>query len=193
MREASTGYGSITRWLCIRCNHREKWQRRIKASVFHRRLNASRPRQNGRHLPDDIFKCIFLNKSAQISIKISLKFVPESTIDKIPALVQIMACRRPGDKPLSEPMMVSSPTHIWVPRSQWVKTEAASPSVCNTKLVSTVVRHIFEKWLQNVNQSYIWYIVAWCWNLVDWAGPSRWFDTFSIENFVIIIIEIITS
>ena len=31
-----------------------------------------------------------------------------------------MAWRRPGDKPLSEPMMVSLPTHICVTRPQWV-------------------------------------------------------------------------
>ena len=33
-----------------------------------------------------------------------------------------MAWRRPGDKPLSEPMMVRLPTHICVTRPQWVKT-----------------------------------------------------------------------
>ena len=38
----------------------------------------------------------------------------------IPALVQIMAWRRSGDKPLSEPMMVSLPAHICVTRPQWV-------------------------------------------------------------------------
>ena len=32
-----------------------------------------------------------------------------------------MAWRRPGDKPLSEPMMVSLLTHICVTRPQWVK------------------------------------------------------------------------
>ena len=37
-------------------------------------------------------------------------------------LVQIIAWRRPGDKPLSEPMMVNLLTHIWVTRSQWVNT-----------------------------------------------------------------------
>ena len=36
-----------------------------------------------------------------------MKYVPKAAINNIPALVQIMACRRPGDKPLSEPMMVS--------------------------------------------------------------------------------------
>ena len=68
-------------------------------------LNSLRPRQNGRRFPDDIFKCIFLNENAWISLKISLKFVPKVRIDNIPALVQIMAWHRPGDKPLSEPMM----------------------------------------------------------------------------------------
>ena len=38
-----------------------------------------------------------------------------------PVLVQIMAWRRPGDKPLSEPMMIKLLTHIYVTRSQWVK------------------------------------------------------------------------
>ena len=38
----------------------------------------------------------------------------------IPALVQIMAWRRPGDKPLSEPMMGSLLAHICVARPQWV-------------------------------------------------------------------------
>ena len=41
-------------------------------------------------------------------------------MNNIPALVQIMAWRRPGDKPLSEPMMVSLLTHICVTRPQWV-------------------------------------------------------------------------
>ena len=76
-------------------------------------LNTLRPRQNGRHFPDDIFKCIFLNDDVLISITISLKFVPNGPINKIPALVQIMAWRRPGDKLLSEPRMVSLPTHIY--------------------------------------------------------------------------------
>ena len=70
---------------------------------------------------DVIFKWIFLNEDVWILIKISLKFVSYGPINNIPALVQIMAWRRPGDKPLSEPMMVSLLTHIWVTRPQWVK------------------------------------------------------------------------
>ena len=77
-------------------------------------INTLRPRQLGRHFLDDIFKYIFLNDNLWILIKISLKFVPEGTINNIPALVQIMAWRRLGDKPFSEPMMARLPTHICV-------------------------------------------------------------------------------
>ena len=42
-------------------------------------------------------------------------FVPKVRINNIPALVQIiMAWRQPGDKPLSEPMMVSFLMHICI-------------------------------------------------------------------------------
>ena len=56
-------------------------------------------------LTDDIFKRIFLNEKYRISIKIPLKFVPMNLIDNKLALVQVMAWRRTGDKPLPEPMM----------------------------------------------------------------------------------------
>ena len=84
-------------------------------------INSLRPRPNRRHFADDIFKYIFENENELISPRISLKSVPEIRINNIPALVQIMAWRRPGDKPLSEPIMVSLPTHICVTRPQWVK------------------------------------------------------------------------
>ena len=84
-------------------------------------FNTLRLRQNGRHFPDNIFKVIFIYQSFCILIKISLKFIPQSPINNIPALVQIMAWRRQGDKPLSESMMVSLLTHISITRPQWVK------------------------------------------------------------------------
>ena len=36
-------------------------------------LNTLRPRQNGHHFADDIFKYIFFNENVWISIKISLE------------------------------------------------------------------------------------------------------------------------
>ena len=74
----------------------------VSCDVVLRLINSLRPRQNGRRFADDIFKCIFLNENVWKPIKISLKFVPKGPINNIPALVRIMAWRRPGDKPLSE-------------------------------------------------------------------------------------------
>ena len=84
------------------------------------KLNSLRPRRNGRYNADDSFKCIFLKGNVWIMNIMLLKFVPKGPINNIPALVQIMALRRPGNKPLSEPMMVSLLTHICVTRPQWV-------------------------------------------------------------------------
>ena len=56
-------------------------------------------------LADDKFKCISLNQNDRILIRISLKFVPRSPIDNKPALVQVMAWHRTGDKPLPEVML----------------------------------------------------------------------------------------
>ena len=81
-------------------------------------INPLRLRQNYRHLADDIFICILLNENVRILLDISLKFVQ---INNIPALVQIMAWRRPGDKPLSETMTVTLLMHIFITRPQWVK------------------------------------------------------------------------
>ena len=82
-------------------------------------VNTLRPRQNGRHFADDTFKRIFVNENVRILTEISLKFVPKGPINNISSLVQTMAWRRPGDRPLSEPMMVCLPTHLCVTRPQW--------------------------------------------------------------------------
>ena len=70
-------------------------------------LNTLRLRQNCHHFTDDILQCIFLDANVWTWLKISLKFVPKIRINNISALAQIMAWHQPGDKPLSEPMIVS--------------------------------------------------------------------------------------
>ena len=92
-------------------------------------FNTLRPRRNEQHLADDIFKHIFFNEN---SMK---KFLPKGPINNIPALVQIMAWRHSGAKPLSEPMMISLPTHIYVTRPQRVK--------CCVDHTSTVLNVVF--------------------------------------------------
>ena len=98
-------------------------------------VNTLRLRRNEQHFADDIFKRIFFNENVWFSINISLKFVPKGPMNNIPALVQIMAWRRSGYKPLSEPMMVRLPTHICVTRPQWVKVQLA----CHWSLQFTVL------------------------------------------------------
>ena len=51
------------------------------------------------------FQRHFIDENVAISIKISLKFVPNGPNGNKPPLVQMMACRLFGTKPLSETMM----------------------------------------------------------------------------------------
>ena len=50
-------------------------------------------------------------------------------------LVQIMAWRRPDDKPLSEPMMVSLLTYICLTRPQWVNNRSSTENQQRCSLV----------------------------------------------------------
>ena len=56
-------------------------------------------------LANDSSKCIFLKENDKILINFSLKLILMSPIHNKLALVQVMAWRRTGDKPLPEPMM----------------------------------------------------------------------------------------
>ena len=131
--------------------------------------------KNGCLSTDDIFKRIFLNENVWISITISLKFVPKGLINNIPALVQIMAWRRPGDKPLSEPMLVGSLTHVCVTRPQWVNSLAPggfdySLKLVNFKLISminilSIFCEIAIRWMrQHLTDHYstLVQVMAWC-------------------------------
>ena len=84
-----------------------------QVSIRHKHIEARLPPFRTPHL-----KCIFLNENVWISLKISLEFVSMVRTDNITALLKIMTWRRPGDKLLSEPMMVSLLTHICVTRPQ---------------------------------------------------------------------------
>ena len=60
------------------------WVHSLKDDLI---VNTLRPRQNGCHFADDIFKYIFLNENGWIVVKISLQFVPKGSINNISALV----------------------------------------------------------------------------------------------------------
>ena len=98
---------------------------------------------------DAISQTTFSSAFSWILIKISLKFVP---INNIPTLVQIVVWHRPGDKPLSEPMMVSLSTHICVTRPQWVENHKAEEvALFETHSILRHKVHVFSQALWQTN------------------------------------------
>ena len=78
----------------------------------------------GRDKMDAVFQAAFPNtftstKMLEFRLKFHWSFT-ESPLNNIPALIQIKTWHRPGDRPLSEPMMVILRTKICVTRLQWV-------------------------------------------------------------------------
>ena len=57
------------------------------------------------HWADDICKHILSNENVWITIHISLTYILKGSVYNNSALVQTMAWRRTGDKPLSQPMV----------------------------------------------------------------------------------------
>ena len=152
-------------------------------------INTLRPRQNGHQFTDDIIKYIFLNENVWVSIKISLEFVPRGPVNNTPVLVQIMTWRRPGDKPLSEPMGASSLTHICVSRPRWVKAWETNSGVSLLHFMAkyglfTCVHH-FYLLQKNYNMSDISAIDVWHSNGIHLSLIFRhsFFDFFSNTYF----------
>ena len=83
-------------------------------------VNIMRSRQNVCRFAEGIFKCISWNGNIWILNKISVKFAPSGLIDNTAALVQIMAWRRIGHKPLSEAILVCC-TDTYMHKPQWFK------------------------------------------------------------------------
>ena len=140
--------------------------------VYPNHINTLRPRKNGRHFANDSFKYIFSNENVIISAKVSLKFVPKGSFNIIPALVKIMAWRRPGNKPLSKPMMVILPTHIYVTRPQWV-SQAVSWQPHTFEAVSTLEKVVREHTTHSSQTVYDQLDVPSC-DFNVWSNPTEW-------------------
>ena len=144
-----------------------KMMTNIPIAIWHHQttVNILRLRQNWHNFAEHIYECIFLDENVWISITISLKFVPKVRINNILALVQIMAWRRPGDKPLSKTMMVALPTHIYITRPQWVNLvlifiiKCSNNSVCEVltmqlqqqESINNYVNYVTQPTSQHVN------------------------------------------
>ena len=122
-------------WLCKKPGHQQPWHWPSLLIIFHFQqqeskghgilksygeLNTLRPRQYGGHIPDDSYRYIFLHENVLNALRIPVKFVSRVQINNMPASLQIIAWRWPGNKPLSEQMMVN--LHLCIIKSQWVKS-----------------------------------------------------------------------
>ena len=80
--------------------------------------------------------------------------------NNIPALVQIIFYHRPGEKPLSERMVVSLLTHICTNRLQWVKTIHAYAGI-DPRPNQTSIRHSPNRCLFYVDRK-VFFIRKFC-------------------------------
>ena len=106
-----------------------------------------------------------VNFGLGILIKISLNFLPKGPINSIPALVQIMAWRRIGDKPLSDPVLThwciyaalgrDELTH-WSLRDTAVTLNLILPSGECHETWLMISQHWSRQWLGDVKQLRHW-------------------------------------
>ena len=96
-------------------------------------------------------------------LEFGLKFVrkgPKGPINNIPALFQLMAWRRLGDKPLSEQMMIRLPTHICITRPQWFKSDMCNcwPSnhLSRIKEIASDTGQFYMKFYLRLNLISVW-------------------------------------
>ena len=83
-------------------------------------FNTLKLRQNGRHFPDIIFKCIFLMKMYEFRLGF-LRFVPKVPINNIPSLVQIMTWRQPNPfKVITQTSLISKNSESKWPKQRWI-------------------------------------------------------------------------
>ena len=150
-------------------------------------------------------------KMFDFQLKFHWRFVPKDLINNIPALVQIMAWRRLGDKLLSEPIMVSLPTDICVARFQRVKvTSHERHGVTNHRyfggffylflLLSFLFRQRVELPIEKQRRLYLYssatvywhegftsfYIIAFIdYHIIRGAWPSLWTNLFYLHSKII--------
>ena len=104
-------------------------------------------------------------------------------MNKIPSLFQIIAWRRPDDKPLSEAMLISLLTHKCVTRPQWVNNQASQYTSMNTlkytdtgKFFISVLPTVYSLLSRHCAiQPLCPMLLVWYWN------QARWYMVFCLN------------
>ena len=108
------------------------------------------------------FQMLFSSGNVWILPNISRKIVGRIRISNIQALLQIIACRLPGDKPLSEPMGITLVTYICVVRPQWVNTYVIAfwfVPRWRCAITKTMVLAPWKKWPMHALRILLWKLI----------------------------------
>ena len=107
--------------------------------------------------------------------ELHLLFVAGDQINNIWALVHIMAWCQPGNKPLSEPMMVRFLMHIYITEPQWIEENLSSRFLWLSMFLYTETLITIETWMLIEPQKHVSAVqsawvslltrvsVRWCW------------------------------
>ena len=101
-----------------------------------------------------MFQCIFLIENFLILNEISLKYVPYGPVDNMAALVQIMAWRRTGDRPLSEPMLVCF-IDAYMRHSTSMSQSAVTLHNCSVYRWTCVAQFLYEFLVTNCHLKFL--------------------------------------
>ena len=122
-----------------------------KFTDYSLKSNTLSSRQKSRHFVDDIFKCISWRKCINFESNLT-EYFPKGIFDNIPELMQKMAWRLPGDRPLTEPMTVILLMHVCVTWPQWVNDSMGNHLKYNKNsfaIQSYLESMIFPQYLSN--------------------------------------------
>ena len=130
--------------------------------------------------------------------KYVISIVSKGPINNSPALVQIMAWRPPGDKPLSEPIMVRLPTHIYVTRPQWVNSRN-TPIYREMLSVILIMAHYYNRkhtWNRQQEQKRskircafnlwwafpLWFMTTWCQYICRYGAGHSYMRDWRLQD-----------
>ena len=82
---------------------------------------------------------------------------PKGPINNTPASLQMIPWRQLGNRPLTEPMVVRLPKHVWLTRPQWIKTEAHG-TMSNKNLNGD--RTVYIKALNSEPHNHKWWVIT---------------------------------
>ena len=138
---------NVLRRVNIYCvtNNGSRW---VNLSIWTSKYKSDSPLgQNGRHLADDVFWCMLVNKNTMFWYEIPRSCFLRIQLKINQHLFRVMVCRRTGDMPLPEPMLPPFTDEYMRSRGRQLISTARLPMVgLNVKLQINSFRTNFIFW-----------------------------------------------